>query len=45
MTNHCPRMLTAMALAATGLLLAACSSSPSQPSTQATASMQPEPPA
>jgi hypothetical protein len=34
MTTH-PRMLAAAALSATGLLLTACSSKPSQPSTQA----------
>jgi hypothetical protein len=35
MTIHCPRTLAAAALTATGLLLTACTSSPSPPSTQA----------
>jgi hypothetical protein len=35
MTIHCPRLLAAAALTATGLLLTACNSSPSPPSTQA----------
>jgi hypothetical protein len=35
MTAHCPRTLAAVALTATGLLLTACNSSPSAPSTQA----------
>jgi hypothetical protein len=35
MTTHCPRTLAAAALAATGLLLTACNSSSSPPSTQA----------
>jgi hypothetical protein len=35
MTTHCPRILAAAALTAAGLLLTACNSSPSPPSTQA----------
>jgi hypothetical protein len=31
MTLHCPRILAAAALTATGLLLTACNGSPSQP--------------
>jgi hypothetical protein len=35
MSTHCPRIIAAVALTATGLLLTACNSSPSQPTAHA----------